>query len=689
MTCLSRTPHDRRSSRRPRLSLLVLAGLVLPAAAARAADDANSITFAAYGTAIKGDRAAFAARQDQPARFVGGIEDFRMEKWLDGGMLLSVQGHAMIRAEDYRLVIDYSKPDDYGFALGYEQFRTWTNASTVAFPGSSYWANPFDPELYLDRSKLWIEARMDNPDRPEVRLRYTRTERDGRKASTAWGTTSDTGAARYLAPSFRDIDEVSHEVLLDAIFKPEDDIRYSAGVRWLKTDSNGRLQQNNNPGAGNESFLTHREDFKNDMFSMHGTAERQVSEQLRLTTGASWTTLSGTVSMDRISGNQYNPVFGPGSSGTHQINLHGRNDLKQFVGTLNALYVPAENLTIVPSVRFEKTYRDQFNQWDSASTTSVTPNEIFTSRDYNLITASLQSRYTGIRNVTLTAGLTGSTGSGNLDEQFYTLANPNAPVLSIDNANKDSRKLVQADAGAHWRINRTVRVSVNARHKRSTSSWDVIRDNTPNASGGNRYPLYISEQEIQTNSVNARLTWRVNPRVTSISRVDWLATKVDSQSFATPTIQSLDHERVMLSQGISFLPADQLTIQASVNVVSDLFTTPVVTGPGEPRNGLVTKSDQGYAYGQVSAFWYMTDATNLTVTYMGLFIDGYDNNAPVGLPLGQQLNEHTTTARLSHRFTENLLVSLDYMFQHSRTIVTGGNTNYTAHVVGTRLQYRF
>jgi len=690
-TFSSRSP---RTSWKTRLALLALAGLVWPVAVS-AEEPVNYITFGIGGVRVKGNDAAYTARNNIPESMVGGITGFHFEKWVDDGAFLTIDGHALKEIEDYRIVIDYAKPDVISFQLGFEQFRSWSNNATIVFPGSTYWSAAADPLLYLDRSKFWVETTIGAEGKPQYRLRYTRIGRHGSKASTAWAATNLAGSNRSIAPTYRDIDEARHEVLIDVIFRPDVGTQYAGGVRIQKTETNGRHQQRRNPGEASQSYVTQREDFDTDLFSVHGSAQRQINDQLRLSTGANWTTLSGTVSRDRITGNDYNLIFAPNLVGSQQVNLIGKNNLKQFVGTVAGVYTPTENLVIVPSLRFQRTYSDQSNTFDDVSINSslvatTTKNALDSERDYNLLTGAVQGRYTGLKNITLTAGVTGAYGTGHTDELFLNVTNPVAPTIRVDRADEDTRRNFQLDAGAHWRINKTVRVSLNARHKRSSFTQDVVRDSTSNAIvGGDRYPLYIQRQEFTTNNINARLYLRLNPRLTSISRIDYQIARTDSQTFFLPEVESRDHERLALSQGFAYQPLTRLSLQATVNVVSNMLRTPANTPPGQPRHGLVTESDNGYIYGHVSAFYSISDATSLMMTYQGVFVDAWYNNSFASVPLGQQLNEHTATACLTHRFSEHIRVSLDYAFQHSRTTVTAGRTNYDSHMIGTRLQYRF
>src|SRR5690606_5848600 len=120
---------------------------------------------------VDGDRAAFTARQDRPVRFIGGLEDLHFEQWLKDGALLVINARAMAEQQDYRFEVEYSKPEAFAFFAGFEQFRQWSHGVSIAVPGSTFWSTPFDPELHLDRSKLWFEGRIQGEGRPEVRFR--------------------------------------------------------------------------------------------------------------------------------------------------------------------------------------------------------------------------------------------------------------------------------------------------------------------------------------------------------------------------------------------------------------------------------------------------------------------------------------------------------------------------------------
>jgi len=85
----------------------------------------------------------------------------------------------------------------------------------------------------------------------------------------------------------------------------------------------------------------------------------------------------------------------------------------------------------------------------------------------------------------------------------------------------------------------------------------------------------------------------------------------------------------------------------------------------------------------------LDDKTDLNLNYFYYQADDYQDNSSDGLPLGAGAREHGVTATLTRRINPHLRVNLKYGYYNYEDALTGGNSNFEAHLIFASLQYRF
>ena len=85
----------------------------------------------------------------------------------------------------------------------------------------------------------------------------------------------------------------------------------------------------------------------------------------------------------------------------------------------------------------------------------------------------------------------------------------------------------------------------------------------------------------------------------------------------------------------------------------------------------------------------LDDKTDLNVDYFYYQANDYQNNSPEGVPLGAGSREQAVAATITRRINARLRVSLKYGYYNYKDALTGGNSNFAAHLVMATMQYRF
>jgi hypothetical protein len=686
---------------------LVLGACVAGVPVAPAFDNPEGLDYSKWfnlsgGAAIvSGDKARFQQRHQLPAGIFGGIQEFQFEEFL-GDSILKIEGRSIFEGHDHLVRMELSKPDLGYFRAGFSEFRTWYDGAGGFFPPNQQWISLYDDRLHLDRGEVWAEVGLTLPDWPVLSFRYTHRYRQGQKDSTSWGETGLTGvpgATRGIVPSFRDIDERRH------IF--EGNARHTIGntglglgLRYELSDQDNALQMRRSPGQPADRHITHREVIDTDIFNVHAFSDTRFTDQVRFTTGYSFTTLDTDIGDSRNPGLRYDdptPFFHTRpwhvSRETAFGNMSGGSQLKQHVANLNLMLTPFEHLYITPSVRIERQDVDGAANWTEWYTGTAQPptfrqQEVAASHDrgWTEVSQRLEARYTGIDNVALYARGDWLQGQGDLSE--FRLVQPlvGGPGL-IARETDDKRFHQKYTIGANWYPMRLVSFGSQYYHERRTVDYNHPVSTTAPV-GGDRYPAFITEQRFITDNVNARVTLRPWNGLTLVSRYDFQLASIDTEKQLLAQAEAGERTRHMFGQNVSWSPITRLFLLGSLNYVIDRLESPAndFLINGLP---LVPESRNDYWTASAGAGYALDEKTDLHANYYYLRADNYFDNSLVSTPYGADVKEHGITVSLMRRLTENLRVSAKYGFFTHRDGATGGNKNFDAHLVYSSLQYRF
>ncbi len=692
--------------RRP--AVLVCAGLfgltcLLTAAEKKETPPENYIDLSLGNTSLDGSQPAFQKALQKSADFSYGVTDFYLSKESNGGATYTLKGHVLPEDGDYLFDLNVTKDDVGYFKLGYKGYRVWFNGMGGYYPPKDMSFVLFDEDMHMDRGNLWLEAGFTPEDKVNFVFRYDLFTRQGMKDSTSWGDTAlaiNSSNTRSILPSFHKIDETRHVVSAVASQARAND-SWELGVRY---DQGDYTNSRNEPRRVNESStrkITQKEGRDYDLFQVRGLYVNKVQEKLTVTTAVSRTTIDSTLSGSRIFGQDYDPVYDPASPGRQYhdegfFDLRGDTELKQSVGTINALYLPDEHWSVVASLRLENidsASKAQFIETAVQANLTTQEEEIASEseKSWKNISGALEGRYRGIENVSLNFKGEWLHATGDLTE--LEIAEPGTPGASvgIDRDTEFTRDSQKYSATANWYVAPGTTLAAQYYFKGRENDYNSTRDKTPPpGTGGDRYPAYVTRQEFETNDFNVRLTWRANSMVRTVTRYDYQKSTTKSAEVGLALAQSMKSASHIISETVSVNPVERWYVQGTVNYVWDQLTTPassITTGAAANR---VKNSDANYLNFTVSTGYALDDDSDLYVDYSlyRAFNDYVDNSA---YSVAYGTNARTQQAGITwfRRLDSRTSLALRYAYAKNTDSAVGTRADYEAHMVYGKVQYRF
>ena len=126
-------------------------------------------------------------------------------------------------------------------------------------------------------------------------------------------------------------------------------------------------------------------------------------------------------------------------------------------------------------------------------------------------------------------------------------------------------------------------------------------------------------------------------------------------------------------------------LQANINYVTDKVDTGLT---GSALN-TVNNATNDYWIGTISAIMAVDDNTDVQVNYTAYEADNYIDNSAYTVPYGVGEKEKMIGASVTHRFSEQMMVSANYTYADFSSVTVGGYNDYTAHTLYGRVMYRF
>jgi hypothetical protein len=694
-----------------RLALLACAGLGLGTALSAATQEPayeNYLDLSAGYALQQGDRAGFQRALQMRKDGFFGIEDLRYVKQINDTTVLKLRGQALAGNGDYLLDLAITK-DEVGYLkFGYKQTRTHYDGSGGVWPATGQSFTIFDESMHIDRGNVWFEAGLNRPDQPSYMIRYDYLTRKGEKGSTSW---SDTGYpvnaanTRYIIPGFWEIDEKRHVIQGD-VAKRGEKTAWNVGLRFDQGEyDNARKNRRRVAEPTADRYVTNREGQEFDMFQVRGSYAVDLTEQMKLTTAVSRTKIDTTLSGSRVVGANWDAAYSenyPGKQtrdeGYFALPGHdlGEAEMTQTIANISLMYRPLEHLTIVPSMRFEKT------EWDNEiefvetnfypTVTTIVREDVLaeSKKDWDTYNYGVEVRYTGVQNMTFNARADISSSEGTLDETRILEPGTSHEVISVDRDSELTRDTQKFSFTSNWYPRQGVALSAQYYFKARQNDYRAIRDTTPNTiTSSDRYPAYISNQDFETNDFNVRLTWRITPTFRTVTRYDYMTTKINSQEVGLAFGESGKIDQNVFSESITWNATPRWYVQGNVNFTSEELTTPAVYATGTAAN-LVTVSNNDFVSYNLTSGYVLDDQSDVLVDYTSYeATDNFVNNSAVSTPYGTLVKTDMVGVTYKRQLDRRTSIQLRYAYVNSEDPAFNGKADYEANVIQAKLQYRF
>ncbi|MBI2516940.1 MAG: hypothetical protein HYV95_08490 [Opitutae bacterium] len=686
--------------------VLVGAGLCgvagLLAAAPKEAPLENYIDISAGYTSDTGSKPALQKALQNRAGGYGGIEGLYYTKAINDETTLVIKGKALAGANDYLFDLSIIKENGGYVKFGYREFRVWFDGLGGYLPSTGFIRKLHDEDLAIDRGNLWFEAGYRAEDKPAISLRYDLFTRKGTKDSTSWADTGlavNTSNLRGLLPTFLKIDEKRHQVVAD-VSKKGEKIGWALGARVDKGEyTNGRYERRRAGESTTDRKVTHKEGQDYDLFQVRGSYENQIHENLLITTAVARTTIDTTLSGSRIYGQDFDPVYDAAYLNRQQrdegfFGLHGESEMKQIIGTISARYQPKETVVIVPSFRFEQidwSNKVDFEETNFGGAPAFAPIndevEADSEKDWKVYAESVDVRYTGIKNVSLSFKGEWTKSEGDLTEERILEPGTALQVISIDRDTKFERNTQKYAATANWYAKPGSTVAVQYYYKVRTNDFRSVRDNTVSTS--DRYPAYVANQDFETNDFNVRFSTKLGANLRSVTRYDYQKSTITTQDVGLLMAESANMTSHIFAETLTWNPSNRWYVQGGVNLVWDTLTTPAVKVTGGAVN-LVKNSDANYTSLNLGSGYAVDDQSDLFVDYsLTQSKDSFVDNSNRTVAFGSDIKVQQATVTWNRRIDYRTSISLKYGYAKSDNAVSGGYADFEAHMIYGKVQYRF
>jgi hypothetical protein len=297
----------------------------------------------------------------------------------------------------------------------------------------------------------------------------------------------------------------------------------------------------------------------------------------------------------------------------------------------------------------------------------------------------LDFAYRGFTNWVLHARADLTEVEGNLDEYGGLVPIGGIGVPGVASGVDERNFIEQYTAGARGYLTRRVVLDAGVYRKFDDYHYNNSMDSALSSPLG--YPGFLEMQKFATYDGNLRVTWRLRPNLSLISRYEYQFSTIHTAPnplAGLPNVESSAMNSHILAEDASWTPWSRLCLQTGFNyVLSDTAT------PASDVTQAILDSRNNYWTVNCTSSLVLDNRTDLSVSYFYYEADDYENNPLAGVPYGAGGHEHSVTAMLTRRISERIRASLKYGYFHYFDQASGGNVDYSVNLVYASLRYRF
>ena len=626
---------------------------------------------------VSGDSGKFREHAWTRDGFQAGLERFLIRDRLSSNETIRIEGRLWPEEDNWRVAVRYDRADVWFLDAGVDQY-------TKYYDDSGGYHTAFAPPMFsLDRDlemrvgKAWVDFGLVVPEWPKVAVGYEYQYRQGTKSSLQWGTARtttspelpDDSVRRNIYPAFKEVDESAHIVKVDVNHEfggvyAEDNFR--AEFYDLKTRRHNTLSATAGVSGATTSAIV---DEGHTQF--HAVNALRIEKEIR-----PWWFISGGYlysTADADATFRQNTVHATGLPIAGDFWRSRAIVMEQNSVLLNAnsRLGPWESFTLNAGVqseyfRQEGIGRVSLDTGNPAAFLLIQPATLDANLNRHTLRENVELRFTGLPFTSIFA-------HGRLEQEVA--ANYEDRVGTGVNFVRDTEPEMD---GKDWRVGFYTSpfrsVSVGA-HYRQRSRETAYSDSIDTTSG---YPAFIRERDIDTEEVEAKLTWRP---------LGWLKTTLTYQLVQTDFRSETDAITNTTPGGP--LRAGKFDAHVyGLNVVLTPFARWYFSSTFNYYESRAVSADnrigaivpyRGNIYSALSsATCTISTNTDVTASYTFSRADYSQDNFNAGLPLGINYDWHTIQTGVARRF-RNVALNLQYAFYRYTEPASGGLNDYTAH----------
>jgi hypothetical protein len=602
-----------------------------------------------------------------------GVNALLLERQLDEETTFMLEGKAVVPENDYRLFVTVRK-DDLGFLrAGYTAYRKYfdgTGGFYEPFPITHF---EFDDDLHLDVGSVFLTAGIEIPDLPRIGLGYERRFRDGNKSLTGWGGVSAGGITRKIYPTFLDMDE-TRDIFTAALDHDIGRVGLSNEFRYERYDiSTVRSEREVDLDVSTSENVNVNQEYRHDAWANTFRTESHLTERFYLSLGYLASSLDGTADFRMFTV----PFDSPFDKEWFTRNVDVDQD--SHVVNVSALVGPWRDLTFYGGVQAEQTDKDGVTD---AVLREILPGVGIVEPDALIRSSSEKTafeekvgfRYRGIPYTTFYA------------EGVWAQQDIDVFERGVEDADLVLERSTTTDVDrARYMVGFTTspipRTGFAVRYLKRYRSNEY--DHGVDTEEG--YPAFLLDQDIETDEVSTKLTYRLNSRVQATLRYQLASTKIDTTADTDPpsSVQSGEYKENIYSIGLAVTPVARFYLTGTLSyqdVRSQAFDNDVPSVA--PYEGDVVAFNGSAAY----AF---DDLTRAELRYLFSRSRNHEDNAETSLPLLLDNERHAVLASLFRKVRENVELQVRYGFFSYDEDSNSGVDDYRAHLFGAGVRLGF
>jgi len=622
---------------------------------------------------VSGDESKFQEDWWSQDGLKGGIEKFSLQSSLSDKTSLQGSGHAYIADEDYAAELELRSENTASFRAGFSHYSKYfddTGGFYKPFADSSF---DLDRDLELDIGKIFLEARLIQPELPKILLGYEHRFKKGEKSLTGWGGVTQSGVTRNIFPAFKEMDETVD------IFKAEvehtiNKVTLQDRFRYEHRQSDTtRFEEQRNLDAGTRKTVQVDDSGShNSLFNTLHT-EMRISEKLYASIGYLYS--------DHEGDGDFNMVTTPFADPFDKNWSASQVDVEQdsHIVNMNAMVGPYKDIQVSGGVEGEVT--------DTQGDTDAVLTEIGFGGDVEEPKARIASRkkldglketldvkYTGLTKTTLFAEGEWSQQDIDIKEQEFE-----DKSSSFERMTDSDRRISIYKAGFSTSPFRRVTFSAHYRRKDTSNDYNHEVDTEPSG-----YSAFIREQDMSTNEILARVS--VQPKT-------WLRTSLEYRLEDTEVDTIFDNDPRSIQTGN--YDAHIYSLDITLTPISNLFLTTVqsyrdIRGKAFDNDIDAVIPYEGDNFSSVNSINYLFTETNeFRLEYIYSRTDNFKDNSESGLPLLHDDRLQKVQTSLSHKFSDSIQAKFAYGYYDYDGEHNHGVDDYSAHMASVSLQVDF